>query len=138
MRMLVLAIMLAGAPPAAATMPPAGWPATYTAPEPPPAVTRPAKPRPRPIARKPAPQPEKPSRCLPPIEAVGDQALTEGGARENAEKAWQQEMRFARGELYADPRNAAGITHWCVKSSIGGGLFYRCRIRAAACSPEPK
>ena len=50
----------------------------------------------------------------------------------------QQEMRFARGELYADPRNAAGITHWCVKSSIGGGLFYRCRVRAAACAPEPK
>jgi len=137
MRILALAILLAGTLPAAATTVLPGWPATYTPPEPKPAVTRPARPKPRPIARKPV-EPEKPSRCLAPIEAVGDQALTEGGARENAEKAWQQEMRFARGELYADPRNAAGITHWCVKSSIGGGLFYRCRIRAAACAPEPK
>jgi len=106
-----------------------------------PKTTAPA-PRPR---TKHRPRPKLPvsvlvqnPRCLPPIEAVGDQALSENGARDNAEKAWQQEMRFAKGELYADPRNAQGQTYWCVKSSIGGGLFYRCRLRAAACAPEPK
>jgi len=100
------------------------------------AKPRPSAPR---KASRPAPPPEKVApRCLPPIEAVGDQALSENGAKENAEKAWQQEMRFARGELFADPRNAQGQTYWCVKYSIGGGLFYRCRLRAAACSPEPK
>jgi hypothetical protein len=137
MRMLTVALVIASVSPAAATAPPAGWPATYTPPEPRAVVARPSKPKPRTVVRKPA-EPEKPNRCLVAIEAVGDQALTEGGARENAEKAWQQEMRFARGELYADPRNAQGVTHWCVKSSIGGGLFYRCRIRATACAPEPK
>lgn len=93
---------------------------------------------PRKVSRPSPPQEKVSPRCLPPIEAVGDQALSENGAKENAEKAWQQEMRFARGELFADPRNAQGQAYWCVKSSIGGGLFFRCRLRAAACSPEPK
>ena len=139
---LVLAAAFAMIPAAADAQISTNWPqseiermaATPKSPVPAPRPRIKHRPRPKPVVQAPVQNP----RCLPPIEAVGDQALSESGAKDNAEKAWQQEMRFARGELYADPRNAQGQTYWCVKSSIGGGLFFRCRIKAAACAPEPK
>lgn len=77
-------------------------------------------------------------RCKPPFESVGDQAITETGAREAAEKAWQQAMRFEAGELWADPAHAQDKQWQCVKSSIGAGIFYRCRLKAHPCRPDPQ
>lgn len=77
-------------------------------------------------------------RCKPPFESVGDQAVTETGAREAAEKAWQQAMRFEAGELWADPAHAQDKQWQCVKSSIGAGIFHRCRLRAQPCRPDPQ
>lgn len=76
------------------------------------------------------------ARCRQDFQAAGDQALTEQGARDAAEKAFQQEIRFAYGELWADPSHAQDKTFLCVKSSVGGGLFHRCRMRAKPCMPE--
>lgn len=76
------------------------------------------------------------ARCRADFQAAGDQALTEQGARDAAEKAFQQEIRFAYGELWADPSHAQDKTFLCVKSSVGGGLFHRCRMRAKPCMPE--
>ncbi len=76
------------------------------------------------------------TRCRADFQAAGDQALTEQGARDAAEKAFQQEIRFAYGELWADPSHAQDKTFLCVKSSVGGGLFHRCRMKAKPCMPE--
>ena len=76
------------------------------------------------------------ARCRVDFQAAGDQALTEQGARDAAEKAFQQEIRFAYGELWADPSHAQDKTFLCVKSSVGGGLFHRCRMKAKPCMPE--
>lgn len=75
-------------------------------------------------------------RCRAEFQAVGDQALTEDGAKSAAEKAFQQEIRFAHGELWADPAHASNKVFLCVKSSVGGGLFNRCRMKARPCMPE--
>ena len=75
------------------------------------------------------------SRCLALHMAVGDQALTKAGAQDAAEKAWQQELRFDKGEMVADPQFAEEKKFWCVKSSVSGGLFHRCRMRARPCQP---
>lgn len=76
------------------------------------------------------------TRCRGDFQAAGDQALTEDGAKQAAEKSFQQEIRFAHGELWADPQHAQDKTFLCVKSSVGGGLFHRCRMRAKPCMPE--
>lgn len=78
------------------------------------------------------------TRCRPPFESVGDQAISEALAQDAAEKAWQQGMRFDMGELWADPAYAENKEWQCVKSSIGAGIFHRCRLRAHPCRPEPR
>lgn len=138
MRIAAVAVLLAATP---ATANPPGWPFVnfeqrYEAPA--------ATPRPRPRVvhvKRYTPTavivgPSRPARCLGPYESVGDQHLLESGAKDQAEKAWQQLLRFEKGELYADPANAIDKTFWCVKSSVGTGLFHRCRLRAVACAPE--
>lgn len=77
-------------------------------------------------------------RCRPAFETVGDQAVSEALARDAAEKAWQQSMRFDLGELWADPAHAQDKKWQCVKSSVGAGIFYRCRLRAQPCRPDPQ
>lgn len=56
--------------------------------------------------------------CVSVVSVVGDQATTIKGAQAQAEKAWQQQVRFRSGELYSDARNASKITYRCVDSSI--------------------
>jgi len=75
-------------------------------------------------------------KCRVEFQAAGDQALTEDGAKQAALKAFQQEIRFAHGELWADPDHAQDKSFLCVKSSVGAGLFHRCRVRARPCIPE--
>ena len=67
------------------------------------------------IGRRKVAQPQK---CVAVVSVVGDQAATMKGARAQAEKAWQQQIRFRYGELYSDPRNAGKIAFRCVDSSI--------------------
>lgn len=57
-------------------------------------------------------------RCMPVVSVVGDQSGTANGAKAQAEKAWQQQVRFLNGELYSDPRYAGQISYRCVDSSI--------------------
>jgi len=56
--------------------------------------------------------------CVSLVSVVGDQATSIKGAQAQAEKAWQQQVRFRNGELYSDARNANKITFRCVDSSI--------------------
>lgn len=56
--------------------------------------------------------------CVSLVSVVGDQATTIKGAQAQAEKSWQQQVRFRNGELYSDARNASKITFRCVDSSI--------------------
>ncbi len=56
--------------------------------------------------------------CVGLVSVVGDQSTTIKGAQAQAEKAWQQQVRFRNGELYSDARNARKITFRCVDSSI--------------------
>ena len=94
-------------------------------------------------------RPERPrdeGRCKPALAIVGDQSPTENGARAQAEKAFQQEVRFRHGEIYADARNAESITFACVDSSVRNLLnrateavgvnsqLKRCQMRATPCA----
>jgi hypothetical protein len=60
----------------------------------------------------------QPQQCVAAVSVVGDQAASTSGAKSQAEKAWQQQVRFLNGELYSDPRNAGDISFRCVDSSI--------------------
>jgi hypothetical protein len=94
------------------------------------------------IPRGATPQPEK---CMPSVSVVGDQSPSTNGAKAQAEKAWQQQVRFRNGELYADPRYATTITYRCVDSSIRNianratealginSQFKRCSMTAIPC-----
>ena len=87
----------------------------------------------------------QPQKCMPGVSVVGDQSTTTNGAKAQAEKAWQQQVRFLNGELYADPRNASVISYRCVDSSIRNianrateaiginSQFKRCSMTAVPC-----
>ena len=128
---LILALLVAGWASAEA-----GWPDSEWAR---PAPKRPAvkawRAPPKPDLRTPGPLSIAPQ-CQPAFRTVGDQALTLSGAREAAEKAFQQQARFSWGERFADVANARDVTFECVRSSIGsvaGQVFMRCEIRARPC-----
>jgi hypothetical protein len=92
----------------------------------------------KPSAHTPGPLHNAPQ-CQPAFRTVGDQAITLAGAREAAEKAFQQQARFTWGERYADVSNARDVTFECVRSSIGsvaGQVFLRCEMRARPCMAE--
>lgn len=86
-----------------------------------------------------------PGTCQPAVSVVGDQAASTSGAKAQAEKAWQQQIRFRHGELFADPRNAMAIAYRCVDSSIRNlanrateviginSQFKRCSMTATPC-----
>jgi hypothetical protein len=74
--------------------------------------------------------------CYAPLSVVGDQAVTDAGAQDEAIKAWMQTARFAHGERYMDPINSEGQLFACTRSSIGsvaGQTFHRCEITAQPC-----
>lgn len=94
----------------------------------------------------PAPKPEHlrqhliDTACKPAIRVVGDQRPTEQGAREQADKAWMQEVRFRHGERFMDgAANARDVRYACTRSSVGeiaGVTQHRCEIIAIPC-PAP-
>lgn len=78
-------------------------------------------------------------RCKSPVAVVGDQFVTEAGARDESWKAWSQTVRFMAGERYMSKDNADDVVFECGRSSVGsvaGQVFYRCRISARPCRPE--
>jgi hypothetical protein len=77
-------------------------------------------------------------RCRSIVNAVGDQALTDEGAKTEANKAWAQTARWSFGEKVISIQYAEDITYQCGRSSIGatlGQTFHRCEIRARPCEP---
>ena len=90
--------------------------------------------RPAPLA---AGEPDK--ACKAPIKVVGDQRPTLEGAREQADKAWMQEVRFRFGERFMETVNARDRRYACSRSSIAeivGQTMQRCEIIALPC-PAP-
>ena len=77
--------------------------------------------------------------CKPGVRVVGDQRPTEDGAREQADKAWMQEVRFRFGERYMLTTQAKELRYACSRSSIGelvGQTMQRCEIIAQPCPAE--
>ena len=75
------------------------------------------------------------------LTAVGDQYVTEQGAKAEADKQFSATVRWTHGERYLDRSNAEDVTYECGRSSIGsvaGQIFHRCRIRARPCRPQPQ
>jgi hypothetical protein len=80
-------------------------------------------------------------RCKAAVAVVGDQYATVGGAQDEAWKAWSQTIRFMAGERFMSKDNADDVTFECGRSSVGsivGQVFYRCRISARPCRPQPQ
>lgn len=80
-------------------------------------------------------------RCKSPVAVVGDQYATVKGAQEESDKAWAQTIRYMHGERWMSRDNADDVTYECGRSSVGsvvGQVFYRCRISARPCRPEPQ
>jgi len=75
-------------------------------------------------------------RCHPPIRTVGDQDVSDDGAKAAAKKAWVQEARWRYGEKSMSLDIAQGLQMACARSSIGtvlGQNFVRCEIQAMPC-----
>ena len=67
---------------------------------------------------------------------VGDQGLSTALAQGQADKAWQQDIRFYLGERFMDIKNAEGVRYECSRSSVGetlGQTFHRCEVSARPC-----
>lgn len=82
--------------------------------------------------------------CKPPLQAVGDQALSEDIARTAAEKHWMANVRWRDGEKYMDFKNSKVIHIECSRSSVPptNGIVgqvlpseHRCEIVARPCRP---
>lgn len=85
----------------------------------------------------PAGEPDK--HCKPVVRVVGDQRTTEDAAKEQADKAWMQEVRFRYGERYMLTTQARERRYACSRSSIGelvGQTMQRCEIIAQPCPAE--
>lgn len=85
----------------------------------------------------PSGEPDK--HCKPVVRVVGDQRPTEDGAKEQADKAWMQEVRFRYGERYMLTGQARDMRYACSRSSIGelvGQTMQRCEIIAQPCPAE--
>lgn len=80
-------------------------------------------------------------RCRAPVAVVGDQYATVKGAQEESDKAWAQTIRYMHGERFMSRDHADDVFYECGRSSVGsvvGQVFYRCRIVARPCRPEPQ
>ena len=76
------------------------------------------------------------SECRDRKRVVGDQHLTVAGAQGQADKAWQQDVRFYLGERFMDVKNAEGVRYECSRSSVGetlGQILHRCEVSARPC-----
>jgi len=87
---------------------------------------------------------EESSHCKAPLQAVGDQALSEDTARTAAEKHWMANVRWRDGEKYMDFKNAKVERIECSRSSVPptNGIVgqvlpneHRCEIVARPCRP---
>ena len=74
--------------------------------------------------------------------AVGDQHLTQDGAKKAANDAWAGTVRFHLGEKFMDLANARHVVYTCSRSSIKEGgvttlgqTLTRCEIEAVPCHP---
>jgi hypothetical protein len=80
-------------------------------------------------------------RCKSPVAVVGDQYATVKGAQDESDKAWAQTIRYMHGERWMSRDNADDVSYECGRSSVGsvvGQVFYRCRISARPCRPQPQ
>lgn len=133
---------------------PLGWPhSEFDRPEPPPSIKERPSPRrnvvhrhreTRRVIRVPVPVID--TRCMPAVAIVGDQAVSEDGARSQSLKAWSQQVRFLHGELYMDPDRADERAFRCTKSSVENvgnriteavgvnSQFWRCQLIARPCA----
>ena len=85
--------------------------------------------------------------CKPALARTGTEAFDEDNAKQRADLAWQEEVRFLWGERYMDVGNAQRVTYECSRSStneswigkagerIAGdaAVKKRCRINALPC-----
>ncbi|NJO22025.1 MAG: hypothetical protein HC868_02580 [Sphingomonadales bacterium] len=88
--------------------------------------------------------------CKPPLARTGGEAFDEDNAKQRADLAWQEEVRFLWGERYMDVANAQRARYECSRSStneswigkagerIAGdaAVKKRCRITALPCRGE--
>ena len=77
--------------------------------------------------------------CKPLVRVVGDQRPSEDAAKEQADKAWMQEVRFRYGERYMLTTQAKDLRYACSRSSIGelvGQTMQRCEIIAQPCPAQ--
>lgn len=77
--------------------------------------------------------------------AVGDQHLTQDGAKKAANDAWAAAVRFHLGEKYMSLDNARHLVYTCSRSSIKEGgattlgqTLTRCELQAQPCAPLPQ
>jgi hypothetical protein len=88
--------------------------------------------------------------CMPPIESLSVEANTEEGAWKDAQRNWENLVRWKYGERFMAIGNAASVTKQCSRSSgnqsVAGrvaenvatvlgqdGYKHRCQIVASAC-----
>lgn len=90
------------------------------------------------------------SECKPPLARTGGEAFDEDNAKQRADLAWQEEVRFLWGERYMDVANAQRARYECSRSStneswigkagerIAGdaAVKKRCRLTALPCRGE--
>lgn len=76
----------------------------------------------------------------PMLRQVGNQHLTQDGAKKAADDSWAADVRFRHGEVYMDLNNARDVSYTCSRSSIKeGGVttlgqsLTRCEIRGVPC-----
>ena len=76
--------------------------------------------------------------CKHEIAVVGDQYVSEEGAKAEADKQLAQTARYMFGERFMAKDHAKHVRYECGRSSVGsvvGQVFYRCRVFATPCSP---
>lgn len=90
--------------------------------------------------------------CRPVISVVGTEHLKEEAAKDAAERAWMDQVRFLHGERYMNLDKSHRKKIACTRSSTGdsmtarvldkisegAGILTRCQIEARPCSVEPE
>ena len=90
---------------------------------------------------------DRANECKPPLARTGGEAFDEDNAKQRADLAWQEEVRFLWGERYMDVSNAQRARYECSRSStneswigkagerIAGdaAVKKRCRLTALPC-----
>lgn len=90
--------------------------------------------------------------CRPVISVVGTEHLTEANAKDAAERAWRDQVRYMHGERFMALEKSHKLKLACTRSSTGdsvaakmlekisetAGVLIRCQIEARPCSVEPE